>query len=308
MAKVGTTTGSVYLVLRSLEIRRPRKAHEKKLVEDGYRIAAPRHIAIIRRLGLSQRTVQRALFYLVEVGWIRVVRESGLTNVYLLGTRDEGYFVDQFLEPTLDTSDHPNPETLVTGDQGGGATDGQGTLDTSGQSILKIPVLKTQIEEEPRRTTWGSVAASAEKKLRVRSVEEFKGRTITHDEKRALQSAIAKKSHGRGHLYTSEEMVAAWRHRYFKAFKQEDPELRTKAQRTRAAKLFDRRAGEWTSKTPDMVRYVNYAFKRWSEAIVKDERFVPSGLPSLFFLLTSKGDRMPWLFSEWQKKVAQRKT
>jgi DNA-binding transcriptional ArsR family regulator len=309
--EVGINAFVVWLVLRDRIWRSSQHGPTRLIAEwkSGH-LSSDLSLREIRSLtGLSKGTVINAIKKLEAEGWVECVRQDRTRTIYRLGTAESGeesYLAGSNPEP-VESESGPNPE-LPPGPNPEPDKDPSGPNPEPASRRGKDEEGKKKegkrIRKVKQRNTWTTALAPKEPVTGKRRVVEYKGRKLSSDEHRHLMTAISKKGEGREKDYSAEEMVAAYRNRYFSAFAVEDVELRTKAARVRAVKLIEKRSKEWTGGDRSrLFIYLAFALRRWSKALSSGEKIFPAGLPSLFFFLGQKGDRVPWIFKEWQSRT-----
>lgn len=339
MALVGLNAFGIYLALRDYVWRSSKKG-PPDLQEAWKRKELVSSLSLGRLgvlSGLSRNAVRRALTKLEEVGWIEVLGSDTKTRVYLLGRVNEKvevYFptVEVALlyprkkyqegpektqrKPTgsaKDPSERGPQKTQAMGPQrtqGGSAKDPSDGSTTNPVTLNRNKECKQGIEtsERPvrkvRRIPWsaGPDVAPQPPTPKPPPPSSANGeRKLTFEEARHLRSALVKKAEERAGDYTTREVVAAWRSEYHRIFEVEDVDLRTKAARTRAARIVETRSASWFGgDRASLVGYLGASLRWWKRQKDAKASF-PAALPSLEQLFEEKsGGRASWFFKQWQ--------
>jgi len=327
VAEVGVDFFAVYVVLRDAAWRSPYKGRSelREAWQRGEIAAAVKQKKVAELLGCCSKTVSRAVVELEKKGWVKVRRPSGRVPVIVLGEVVEGeelFFADR---GTLDKNSTPSPDSQST-DPGllrGGdpevliekkeletvTGDREGRRPIRRAKILP-PRMIDEVEERPSvptRTGWAALEVPPQKPPRPRKpvVDSSSGRKVYPDEFAALRAAREKKTKGDTN-YSGEEMVAVWKHRYFRAFALEDLALETAAARRRAAVTFVQRTVDWKVSAPTLVAYLNDMLNMWASKKPGD-RSPPGEVPRLMSLLKKDRDGPSWFWEQWRAGRSKRR-
>lgn len=258
---VGPDALLIYLYLRAGVRRRARDEQERQLLAGGWRFAASSAPEIATGLQLSESTVLRRLRVLTDAGWVRVLRSSSHRVMYVLGQGDEWFVTARMSGP----GDRSNEEVTGPGDGGersrglvtpvsptgdtGPRDRSQNQKDEQFQQDSEFPPLKRGSNEEEARKERGEKATRPVRQIRrVEPEKSISSPAVPEPEKsisrlspqeqRDERSALAKQEAGRNDDLTLDEIVAAWRYLYRQRFGVDDPEMRRKQDRTRAASVY----------------------------------------------------------------------
>jgi len=342
IAEVGHIPFSVYLVLRNFVWRSTSKGVPalRKARAKGQVISKISYPKIQELTSLSIGSVRKAITTLVDRGWVQIESSGGRGTSYLLGVienHSETFFAD---DETV-TRDHSQKSETVTRDQSqvgiGCHERSVSKSETVTRDQLRLSrgdtiIHKESVKEEnyitakktrkrstnssrysdPKqesrnndRRTWVNLdppepARVSRKKSSV--VDEESNRRISPDELRHLNSARVKKRAGRIGDYTGDEMVAAWRLMFSKAFRIEDSTLDTAKARKRAAQMIIARATDWHSgNRAQLFDYLRSQIGLWANK-EPGAKFPAGSFPKLNMLLKQDHNGRSWWWDEWASK------
>lgn len=337
---IGMRAWCTYVVLRDYVWRSSNGSSAlKDAKSESLVVASIRIDRIAEQIGANRKTIQSALRVLKEAGWIEVRSNSGRSSIYVLGRVENGkevYFADQMTQTGNDLPENPgqvknglpgrSKTAQVEGTDLGQKrsrgwvknglpgspkmTQGVGKKRSTLINNREQPIENNQ-QEQPtgrsrkvkrivKKTSKPSPPHDAgPREVKKRKKVEVEGRMLDPEEARVLRSAQAKYKKG-SKDYSGEEQVAAWRHRFFLAFDHEDPDLGTKASRTRAARLITTRVTRWAGgDRARFNRFLNDQIRLW-----RDKRegadFPPGQAPRLVTTLLKDTKEGPsWFWREW---------
>ncbi len=336
IARVGALSFVVYQVLRDF-IWRSDKTGRPELREawsSGLLVASIRIERVSELTGLGRTTIKRSILKLEEEGLVETRRSPGQISLYVLGEVREGKEIY-----TGWVRRGPTQEGEVGPERTGGwvrrgptpgpeRTGGGSGEDRSSRTVNVEPTkenlkprtdnldrdrptrkVRRSIPPPPTKLTEGSKEEGAKEKAPPRRVPDpgVEGRTIPPDELRHLQSARAKAANGRKGDYSGPEAVAVWRLMFLRAFGNEDPDLETKAARTRSARQFTTRATSWTGgDRARLMAYLKAQVAVWRDKSDKDS-FPPGEAPRLRMLLKQDKDGPSWFWRDWSIGKSKRR-
>lgn len=272
-AIVGPDGLLIYLFIRSCIRRRPRNEGEKVMLEAGIRFVFLDYRTIARRLKLSMSTVIRRLHDLREKGWIRVYKRAGWPNLYVLGDRERWFSVTRVAEADstivrmfVSQADGEALVARISNPGPGDTIDPEESL-TISEDCENPPVSGEYGEDPGKKRDHPPSGSGSNGEVPVKRIRRIlrtpavivpttvpensssppDGRDLDRHQRRDLEGALFKSSANRNSELTVDEIVAAWKYKWWKRFRAEDPRLKRKVDRDRAAtayRAFTRAVGE----------------------------------------------------------------